>query len=72
MTLELALKEQALAIGFDLAGAAPLAVWEVLALSREWIEPGFGGEMRYLEDPRRYDPRQVLTSAKSVEPEAGG
>ena len=66
MRLGLALKEQALAIGFDIAGIAPLAVWEDLAFSREWIERGFGGEMRYLENPKRYDPRQVLASAKSV------
>jgi epoxyqueuosine reductase QueG len=30
------------------------------------VEKGFNGEMRYLENPKRFDPRLILPSAKSV------
>src|SRR6266567_4077558 len=60
------LKQRALEIGFDLAGLAPLSAWEDLGFSRRWVEQGYGGEMRYLENPKRDDPRRVLPSVKSV------
>jgi epoxyqueuosine reductase len=66
MLSSLAVKERALDLGFDLAGIAPIGVWKDLEFSRQWIEKGFNGEMRYLENPRRFDPRLVLPSAKSV------
>ncbi len=66
MSLSLAIKERALEIGFDLAGVAPLGIWRDLEFSRQWVERGYGGEMHYLENPKRCDPRQVLPSAKSV------
>jgi epoxyqueuosine reductase len=66
MSLGLAIQEQALAIGFDLVGIAPLSVWRDLEFSRRWVARGYGGEMRYLQNPKRADPRQVLPSAKSV------
>ncbi len=66
MDYKLVLKQKALELGFDLAGVAPIDVWEDLAFSRRWVEKGFGGEMRYLENPKRHDPRRVLASAKSV------
>jgi len=59
-------KERALELGFDLAGIAPLEVWNDLAFSRQWMQKGFHGEMRYLEKPKRFDPLLVLPSAKSV------
>ena len=62
----LAIKESALEVGFDLAGIAPLEVWTDLEFSRRWVEKGFQGEMRYLENPKRFDPRLILPSAKSV------
>jgi epoxyqueuosine reductase len=66
MLLAPAIKERALKIGFDLAGIAPISVWKDLAFSRQWVEKGFNGEMRYLGNPERFDPRLVLPSAKSV------
>ncbi|MGC9997798.1 MAG: tRNA epoxyqueuosine(34) reductase QueG [Terriglobia bacterium] len=60
------IKERALELGFDLAGIAPLEVWRDLEFSRQWVEKGFNGEMRYLENPKRFDPLLVLPSAKSV------
>src|SRR5271157_2206630 len=60
------IKERALELGFDLAGIAPLEMWKDLEFSRRWVEKGFNGEMRYLENPKRFDTRLVLPSAKSV------
>lgn len=60
------IKQHSLEIGFDLVGIAPIAAWEDLKFARQWVERGFGGEMRYLENPQRDDPRLVLPSAKSV------
>jgi epoxyqueuosine reductase len=60
------IKERAHDLGFDLAGIAPIAVWKDLEFSRRWVEKGFHGEMRYLENPKRFDPHVVLPSAKSV------
>jgi epoxyqueuosine reductase len=60
------IKERALELGFDVAGIAPLEVWRDLEFSRQWVEKGFNGEMRYLENPKRFDPLLVLPSAKSV------
>ena len=37
-----------------------------LALQEEWLARGFGGEMKYLSDPRRGDPRQVMPGVRSV------
>jgi epoxyqueuosine reductase len=66
MSLTLGIKERALRIGFDLAGVAPIAAWKDLEFSRRWVERGFGGEMRYLSNPGRDDPRRLLPSAQSV------
>jgi epoxyqueuosine reductase len=60
------IKQRALQIGFDLAGIAPVEVWRDLEFSGQWVEKGYAGEMHYLENPKRADPRRVLPSAKSV------
>jgi epoxyqueuosine reductase len=60
------IKERALDLGFDLAGIAPLEVSKDLEFSRQWVGKGFNGEMQYLKNPKRFDPRLVLPSAKSV------
>lgn len=66
VSLSLQIKECALQVGFDLAGIAPLEAWRDLEFSREWVERGYAGEMRYLENPKRDDPRLVLPGARSV------
>jgi epoxyqueuosine reductase len=74
--------EQARAIGFDLCGVATIAAapatresasrsscdgtFEELAYLPEWLARGYAGEMNYLRDPRRADPRLVLEGAKSL------
>ena len=66
MVLNLLVKQKAFEAGFDMAGIAPLAVWKDLDFARRWVEQGYGGEMHYLQNPKRDDPRQVLPSAQSV------
>lgn len=58
--------ERARAVGFDLAGVAPVDALEELAHMSEWLERGYAGEMDYLRDPRRADPQRVLEGARSL------
>ncbi len=61
-----AIKRSALEAGFDVAGVAPISAWRDLEFAREWAEKGYGGEMAYLKNPKRSDPRLVMPSARSV------
>src|SRR5271156_3682449 len=74
--------EQARAIGFDLCGVAAIApaaatrdspsrnssdgTFEEFAYLPEWLARDYAGEMNYLRDPRRADPRLALEGARSV------
>ena len=60
------IKQRALEVGFDLVGIAPPSAAKDLEFLPQWLKKGFGGEMRYLADPRREYPRRVLPSVKSV------
>jgi epoxyqueuosine reductase len=59
---------RARALGFDLCGVAPVDAEHLAELARlpEWLNRGYGGEMNYLYDPRRSDPRRVLDGAKTM------
>jgi epoxyqueuosine reductase len=63
-----AVKQRALALGFDLCGIAPAASHPELRFFAEWLDRGFAGEMQYLHRSadRRADVRAVLPSAQSV------
>jgi epoxyqueuosine reductase len=58
--------ERARALGFALCGVAPAKQFPELARAEEWFARGFAGEMKYLGDARRSDPRRVLAGAESV------
>jgi epoxyqueuosine reductase len=62
------LKEEAGALGFDLAGACPAIAPAGVSRFFEWLHLGYGGEMDYLE--RRRDayahPSGVLAGARSL------
>lgn len=62
------IKQQALALGFDLCGVAAAGEFPELQFLREWLDRGYAGEMVYLERgaERRRDVRHVLPSARSV------
>lgn len=52
--------------GFDLCGVATPEQLAELAGVAEWLARGYAGEMKYLHDARRADPRLVLDGARSV------
>jgi len=58
--------EQARGVGFDLCGVAPADAFPELAQVPTWLESGHAGEMNYLRDERRVDPRLALAGARSV------
>ncbi len=58
--------EQARELGFDLCGVAPAEAFPELAQYSAWLERGHSGEMNYLRDERRMDPRLALAGARSL------
>ena len=52
--------------GFDLCGVVCAEKFPELAKTPEWLARGFAGEMKYLSDPRRGDPRSVFEGIRSV------
>ncbi|MFZ9168005.1 tRNA epoxyqueuosine(34) reductase QueG [Vulcanococcus sp.] len=65
-----AVKEQALALGFDLVGIAsaqgsPRVQLRTAALQR-WLAAGHQAEMAWMQDPRRLDLQQLLPGVQSV------
>jgi epoxyqueuosine reductase len=58
--------EEARELGFDLCGVAPADAFPELAQMSQWVERGHAGEMKYLRDERRVDPRLVLAGARSL------
>jgi epoxyqueuosine reductase len=66
--------ERARDAGFDLCGVVALDVqanstsgaFSELEYFPEWLARGYAGEMKYLSDPRRADPRLALEGARSV------
>ncbi len=66
MILRDLVKRRAIECGFDLVGITLLPVAQGPEFARRWLQEGFGGEMHYLRNPKREDPRLVLPSAKSA------
>jgi len=70
------IRERALGLGFNLCGIVSLdaqtgskgtgGIFAELAHLPEWLARGYAGEMRYLHDPRRADPRSALAGARSL------
>jgi epoxyqueuosine reductase len=60
------LAEQARALGFDLCGVAPATEFKELRRLPEWLARGYAGEMKYIYDPRRANPKKALAGARSV------
>ena len=70
--------ERAGEAGFDLRGVVAIGdsssdpnfprgtSLEELAKLPEWLAHGYAGEMKYLNDPRREDPTQILDGARSL------
>lgn len=60
------IEQQARTEGFDLCGVAPVEGLAELGHMEEWLASGYAGEMKYLRDERRADPRLVLDGARSL------
>ena len=58
--------ERAKALGFDLCGVVRAASFPELEKFGEWLERGYAGEMKYLEDPRRAEPSRGMHELRSV------
>src|SRR5271154_1022778 len=58
--------ERSAALGFDLCGVASAQKFPELVHTEEWLDRGYAGEMKYLADPRRSDPRTAMPGIKSV------
>jgi epoxyqueuosine reductase len=58
--------DRAKALGFALCGVAPAVPFPELARYSEWLERGYAGEMQYLSDARRADPRAPVPGARSL------
>jgi epoxyqueuosine reductase len=68
--------ERARSLGFDLSGVVALTTGgdpfggerptKELARFPEWLARGYAGEMKYLYDRRRADPRHILRDARSL------
>jgi epoxyqueuosine reductase len=64
------IKDQALALGFDLVGVAPLMPSDYGDFYERWLAQGYAGEMAYLARPdaiaKRRDLRLLMPEARSV------
>jgi epoxyqueuosine reductase len=58
--------ERAKSIGFDRCGVVRAEKFPELAQTSEWLARGYGGEMKYLADPRRSDPQSALPGVRSA------
>jgi len=58
--------EQAKGIGFDLCGVVRAEKFPELDNTKDWLKRGYAGEMNYLFDPRREDPRGAMPGVQSV------
>lgn len=58
--------ERAKTLGFDLCGVARADRFPELEKFGEWLDQGYAGAMKYLEDPRRAEPSLVMENVRSV------
>jgi len=60
------IRQRALAAGFDLCGVASAEKFPELERYPEWLDRGYAGEMKYLEDVRRQNPAIAMQDVRSV------
>jgi epoxyqueuosine reductase len=58
--------DRAKSLGFDLCGVVRAEKFPELAHTPEWLARGYAGEMNYLADPRRSDPKRAMPGIRSV------
>ena len=57
---------RAKSLGFDLCGVVRADKFPELEHTADWLARGYGGEMKYLSDPRRADPRTAMPCVRSI------
>lgn len=60
------ISERASQLGFAMSGVVNAEKFPEFLRQEEWLAHGYAGEMKYLSDPRRNDPRSVLPGIRSV------
>ena len=60
------IRAKALDLGLAACGVAPAEKFPELENYSEWVERGYAGEMKYLEDRRRFDPREPMSGVRSL------
>jgi epoxyqueuosine reductase len=60
------ISEQSSALGFDGCGVAPAEKFPELEHFSDWLNRGYAGEMKYLQDSRRLDPRCPMPGVRSL------
>jgi epoxyqueuosine reductase len=58
--------ERAKALGFERCGLVRAEQFPELLKTEEWLKRGYAGEMKYLADPRRSDPRTAMPGVQSI------
>ncbi len=58
--------DQAKSLGFALCGVVRAEKFPELEQTSEWLARGYAGEMKYLADPRRSDPRTAMPGIQSA------
>ena len=58
--------ERARSLGFALCGVVHAEKFPELERTAEWLARGYAGEMHYLNDPRRADPRTAMPGVRSI------
>jgi epoxyqueuosine reductase len=58
--------DRAKSLGFDLCGVVRAERFPELDQTPEWLARGYGGEMKYLADPRRSDPQRAMPGIRTV------
>ena len=58
--------EKAKALGFERCGVVRTEQFPELLKTEEWLKRGYAGEMKYLADPRRSDPRTAMPGVRSI------
>jgi epoxyqueuosine reductase len=58
--------DQARTLGFDLCGVVRPEKFPELDQTSEWLARGYGGEMKYLADPRRCDLQAAMPGIRSA------
>jgi epoxyqueuosine reductase len=58
--------DQAKSLGFDLCGVVRAEKFPEFERTSQWLASGYGGEMKYLADPRRADPQSAMPGIRSA------